>query len=439
MKKNILFLAIMLTSLFSLPVFSQVNDEPVALGLPGDNLSLFAVLDIFQKSKTLEDFERALNDPDNKVNNLDLNDDGEIDYIKVEGHKEGNTHVIVLQVAVNSKETQDVAVIEVVKDKKNNIHVQIIGDEDLYGKNYVVEPADTAVSGTPNPGYKGDAPIIVNNNTVNNYNTTTNPSYVSTSVSAWPVVLFLFSPVYVVYRSPWHWGYYPPYWHPWRPVYYHDYWGYHGHYYRSPYYRRTTVIRYPRYYNNYAGRRNTSVVVRNNRTNGRYNSTYNGRDYKRPAPVTHTRPSRPGNTTRPGTRPTNPSTRPGTGTTRPTTRPVTPTNPSTRPGAGTTRPTTRPVTPTNPSTRPGTGTTRPTTRPVTPVTPVNPSTRPGTGTTRPTTRPVTPVNPSTRPVTRPVTPVAPSTRPAVRPVQPTARPTARPAATRPVNTGSDRR
>ncbi len=400
MKKNVLFLAIMLTSLFSLPVFSQANDEPVALGLPGDNLNLFAVLDVFQKSKTLEDFERVLNDPASKVNNLDLNDDGEIDYIEVEGHKEGNTHVIVLQVAVNSKETQDVAVIEVTKDKKNKIHVQAIGDEDLYGKNYVVEPSDT-VSGTPNPGYKGDATVIVNNNTTNNYNTTTSPSYVSTSVSAWPVVLFLFSPVYVVYRSPWHWGYYPPYWRPWRPVYYHDYWGYHGHYYRSPYYRRTAVIRYPRYYNNYTNRRNTSVVVRTNRTSGRYNSTYNGREYKRPAPVTSTRPSRPGNTTRPVTRPTNPSTRPGN-----TTRPVT------RPGNGTTRPVTRPT---------------------------NPSTRPGTGTTRPTTRPVTPVNPSTRPVTRPTTP---STRPGsgtTRPVQPIARPTARPAATRPANTGSDRR
>jgi hypothetical protein len=354
MKKKILFLVIMLTSLFSLPVFSQTNDEPVALGLPGDNLNLFAVLDVFQKSKTLEGFERTLNDPDSKVNNLDLNNDGETDYIEVEGHKEGNTHVIVLQVAVNSKETQDVAVIEVTKDKKNKVHVQAIGDEDLYGKNYIVEPSDT-ISGTPNPGYKGDATVIVNNNTINNYNTTTSPGYVNANVSAWPVVLFLFSPVYVVYRSPWYWGYYPPYWRPWRPVYYHDYWGYHGHYYRSPYYRRTAVIRYPRYYNNYASRRNTSIVVRTNRTNGRYNSTYNGRDYKRPVPVTSTRPSRPGNTTRPGTRPTTPSTRPGN-TTRPVTRPV---NPSNRPGTGTTRPTTRPVTPTNPSTRPAV-------RPVTP-------------------------------------------------------------------------
>ncbi|WP_123922179.1 hypothetical protein [Flavobacterium plurextorum] len=403
MKKSILFFAVLMSSLFN-PLFSQTNDEPVALGLPGDNLNLYAVLDVFQKSKTLEDFEKALNDPETKVNNLDLNNDGEIDYIEIESHKEGNTHVIVLQVAVNSKETQDVAVIEVDKDKKNNVHVQAIGDEDLYGKNYIVEPADT-VSGTPNPGYKGDQTVIINNNTTNNYNTTTSPSYVSTSVSAWPVVLFLFSPVYVAYRSPWYWGYYPPYWRPWRPVYYHDYWGYHGHYYSNRYYRRTTVIRNPRYYNSYASRRNTSVVVRDNRVNGRYRGTYNGRDYKRPAPVTPARPSRPGNSTRPVTRPTNPSTRPG-GTTRPVTRPTNP---------GTTRPVTRP---TNPTTRPGVtnpGTTRPVTRPATPS-------------TRPAVRP-------TQPVTRPAVPVA---RPAARPA-PSPAPNRNTAAPRPANRSSDRR
>lgn len=59
MKKNFLFFTILMTSLFSIPVFSQTDNEPVALGLPGDNLNLFAVLDIFQKSKTLEEFEKS--------------------------------------------------------------------------------------------------------------------------------------------------------------------------------------------------------------------------------------------------------------------------------------------------------------------------------------------------------------------------------------------
>jgi hypothetical protein len=32
----------------------------VALGLPGDNLNLYAVLDVFQDSETVEEFERQL-------------------------------------------------------------------------------------------------------------------------------------------------------------------------------------------------------------------------------------------------------------------------------------------------------------------------------------------------------------------------------------------
>ena len=76
MKKTVLFFAILMTGLFSQSILSQTDNEPVALGLPGDNLNLYAVLDIFQKSKTLEDFEKVLNEQDSKVNNLDLNNDG---------------------------------------------------------------------------------------------------------------------------------------------------------------------------------------------------------------------------------------------------------------------------------------------------------------------------------------------------------------------------
>src|SRR3954447_2714489 len=49
-------------SLLSLPAFSQTKDQPkedtTTLGLPGDNLDLYAVLTLFQKSKTIEAFEK---------------------------------------------------------------------------------------------------------------------------------------------------------------------------------------------------------------------------------------------------------------------------------------------------------------------------------------------------------------------------------------------
>jgi hypothetical protein len=42
------------------------------LGLPGDNLNLYAVMKLFQESETLEGFERNLNNENSRINNLDL-------------------------------------------------------------------------------------------------------------------------------------------------------------------------------------------------------------------------------------------------------------------------------------------------------------------------------------------------------------------------------
>ncbi|TAF68484.1 MAG: hypothetical protein EAZ58_08825 [Flavobacterium sp.] len=349
-------------SCFSFSIVAQTSKEPEALGLPGDNLNLYAVLDVFQKSKTLEDFEKAINDEDGKINNLDLNNDDTIDYIQVMSEKKDDTHFIVLQVAVNEKEKQDVAVLEVTKDKNGQVIVQIIGDEELYGKDYIVEPAELSkVAGTPNPGYKGEGTVIINNNnTTNNYNSDNSSS---STVSAWPVVVYLFSPLFIPWHSPWYWGYYPPYWRPWRPVFYHNYWGFHSHYYGNHYYHRTVIIRNPGHRVYYSNRRSTSVVVRNNRMNGNYRATYDGRTYKKPAspsvrPATNRPATRP--TTRPTTRPANSN----NNVSRPVNKPVAPSNKATRPVAKppvNTRPSTPMTRPSAPASRPAT---RPAARPV---------------------------------------------------------------------------
>jgi len=76
MKKTIVTFVL---SLFIIPLFAQDTQS----GLPGDNLNLYGVLNLFQQSPTLEQFEKSLNAEDQKVNNLDLNNDGKIDYIHV--------------------------------------------------------------------------------------------------------------------------------------------------------------------------------------------------------------------------------------------------------------------------------------------------------------------------------------------------------------------
>src|SRR4249920_1984684 len=96
------YLAVAVCLLSSLPAFSQSEGDTTALlGLPGDNLDLYAVLDLFQKSKTIEEFEKSLNLEKTGINNLDLNLDKKVDFIKVETKKKDDDFTFVLQVDVN--------------------------------------------------------------------------------------------------------------------------------------------------------------------------------------------------------------------------------------------------------------------------------------------------------------------------------------------------
>lgn len=247
------------------------------LGLPGDNLNLYAVMNLFQNSETLEGFERSLNDPESIINNLDLNGDGYVDYIMVFDYVEGSIHNIVLRVALNQKENQDVAVFVVEKLRDGKVQVQLIGDEALYGSNYIVEPI---YAETPNPGYTGGnyPPKVA---TQSNANVVTTTYY---EVAHWPVITYIYRPTYIVWRSAWYWGYYPPYWSPWEVHYWHYYYGYHynwyGHYYT--YYRPWRHHRCGRYHTvYYTSIRNHSPTVVVNVNNGRYRDTYSRPERKR--------------------------------------------------------------------------------------------------------------------------------------------------------------
>jgi hypothetical protein len=235
------------------------------LGLPGDNLNLYAVMKLFQESETLEGFERSLNDENSKINNLDLNGDNLVDYLKVIDYVDGDVHTIALQAVLNRNETQDVAVFTVQRFNDGSVQIQLTGDDTLYGKNYIIEPI---MDETPNPGYTGRAN---DSHRVEVVRTTT------VQIAAWPVIRYIYLPGYIGWRSSWYWGYYPGYWHTWRPFYWHYYYGYHYHWYPDYYrhYRHWNTHRYTRwndfYYN---GHRSYSrnVAVRINE--GHYKATY---------------------------------------------------------------------------------------------------------------------------------------------------------------------
>lgn len=245
------------------------------LGLPGDNLNLYATMKLFQESETLEGFERNLNDQNSQINNLDLNGDNYVDYISVMDYVDGNVHSIVLRTQLNRNETQDIAVFTVKRFEDGTARIQLIGDEALYGKNYIVEPIYADSQETPNPGYIGSSVVV----------TTPAPVTVTTyEVAAWPIIRFIFRPGYVCWRSSWSWGYYPSYWNPWRPYYWHTYYGYHSHFnhYYYAHYRYWNHHRYHRYHDfYYSNVRSYSTNVNVRIRQGNYRTTYSRPDLRK--------------------------------------------------------------------------------------------------------------------------------------------------------------
>lgn len=254
------------------------------LGLPGDNLNLYAVMNLFQESETLEGFERKLNEENSRINNLDLNGDNFVDYLMVTDYVDGEDHNIVLSVALSRNEKQDVAVFTVQRLRNGSVQIQLIGDEELYGRNYIIEPIfDDNAGETPNPGYTGRT---ANRQNVTVVRTTTY------EIAAWPMIRFIYRPDYVIWRSAWSWGYYPSYWHSWSPFYYHYYYGYHSNWY-PVYYKHYRHWSHPRYsrYNDfyYTSIRTHSPQVSVRIKEGNYKTTYSRPDQRRDGEALYSR------------------------------------------------------------------------------------------------------------------------------------------------------
>lgn len=194
--------------------YSAITDST---GLPGDHFSLQGALELFKQSSTPEEFEKNLNTEKNYVNNLDLNEDGKTDYIKVINKKQGTSHAIILQALVSKTESQDVAVIAIEKNNDKSAILQIVGDASLYGDSAIVEPV--MADGEKSKGSGPEAKI-----------SSLNLFFVN--VWYWPCVTYIYQPYYVVYVSPWYWDYFPFWWSSWyiRPWYWHHHYC-HSHYY----------------------------------------------------------------------------------------------------------------------------------------------------------------------------------------------------------------
>jgi hypothetical protein len=165
--------------LFSSPLLAQDRTTVNATSSEiSDNLDLRAIASIFGDAKNLEDFERQLNDSKIQISNLDLNDDNQVDYLRVIESVEENAHLIIVQAVLGRDTFQDVATIEVERDRNNQVQVQVVGDVYMYGQNYIYEPV-----------------------------------YVSTPI----IYTTLWTPRYRPYCSAWYWNFYPTYYYAWNP------------------------------------------------------------------------------------------------------------------------------------------------------------------------------------------------------------------------------
>lgn len=100
-----------------------------------EGLNLVAVGELLKKAKDGAEFEKLLNSPNNGVNNLDLNEDGQVDYISVTEYGDSRVKGFSLTTEPAPGETQEVATIEVEK-AGDQANVQIQGNERLYGQNH---------------------------------------------------------------------------------------------------------------------------------------------------------------------------------------------------------------------------------------------------------------------------------------------------------------
>lgn len=234
---------------------AQNNPDGESRGLPGDNFDLEGALQMFKDAASPQDFEKAINTEANHVNNLDLDGDGDIDYVRVISKMDKNIHVFILQVPISSTENQDIAVIELEKEGNEKAIIQIIGDEDIYGEQIIVEP-DGGGDDKAFESYGNNNILRGPNLNLDYY---TRPIVVN--VWLWPSVRFVHAPMYRLWVSPWRWHSYPGWWKPWKPFGF-NVW----HPYRSNYHRSFVVVHTHRVrhaHTIYTPYRSSSAAVRN--------------------------------------------------------------------------------------------------------------------------------------------------------------------------------
>ena len=186
-------------------------------------LDLNAVAAAFAEADNVREFEQLLNSSRYMINNLDLNRDGWVDYLRVIETRNGYYHALLIQACLAPGVFQDVATL-VAERMADRLYVEVIGDPYLYGYNYIVRPV-----------FVKRPPM---------WNTYGRSSY-------------------TVWSSPYYWDYYPSYYTKPKPIYLNHYQAYvstymsnhhychHCDYPTTPHYSSYTTMTQPHHRNDY--------------------------------------------------------------------------------------------------------------------------------------------------------------------------------------------
>ena len=138
------------------------------------SLDLKIIAQLFAEAINTEHFEILLNNPDSAYSNLDLNGDGQVDYLRVVETGSNNSRLWIIQAVLAPDIYQDVASIYVTKNEQHNVTVQIIGDKYVFGDEYIIEP------------------VYIHQLTIYKW---------------------LWNVYWTPWRSPWYWNRYPSWWY----------------------------------------------------------------------------------------------------------------------------------------------------------------------------------------------------------------------------------
>lgn len=133
----IFFFVVVIWSFCSEPDRNEYYDVSVQTIVPAaEGLDLKAVGELLKKAKTAEELEKLLNSPAQGVNNMDLDGDGNVDYISVDEYGNDKVKGFSLSSQPTAGETQEIATIEIEKSSESEGEMQIKGNEQIYGSNH---------------------------------------------------------------------------------------------------------------------------------------------------------------------------------------------------------------------------------------------------------------------------------------------------------------